>query len=310
MNSRQARLVGAGVTLLLALVFGAITGWVAPDGSGDAATTTPTSDTSVTPTPTESIEPTATKPTASRSPSIKPTVKPSESDAIPSDEPTVEPTLPPKPKPTPTSTDAPAVGGPALGPGGSGQGVAADPGINVPSSDSDGRADSYSDEGDSFSVAAAAAAFIGVLVTGFIMIVIFSMAARRDREDLETELQYDRSSASTGTRAMPTVAPTETRRGRQDRATLVDALIYVRDRATSTAISDRLAATLRSVGVVEESPVGDRFDPARHEAGGSELTTDPGLIDTVSGVEVVGYTDADGTVLRPPVVTVYRREGQ
>ncbi|MGH3428949.1 MAG: hypothetical protein ACRDQZ_15515 [Mycobacteriales bacterium] len=310
MNSRQARLVGAGVTLLLALVFGAITGWVAPNGRGDAATTTPTSDTSVTPTPTESLEPTATKPTVSRSPSIRPTAKPSESDAIPPEEPTAEPTIPTIPKPTTTPTEQQPLGGPAMDPSG-GHGAAADLGTDVPNGQRADRADSYSDEGDSFSVAAAAAAFIGVLVTGFIMIVIFSMAARRDREDVETELQpFGKPGASTGTRVMPTVPPTETRRGRQERATLVDALIYVRDRATSTAISDRLAATLRQVGVVEESPVGDRFDPARHEAGGSELTTDPDLIDTVSGVEVVGYTDADGTVLRPPVVTVYRREGQ
>jgi hypothetical protein len=91
-----------------------------------------------------------------------------------------------------------------------------------------------------------------------------------------------------------------------DRAALVRACIYVRDRVTSRALSDRLAAALRDAGVTVVEPVGDRFDPARHEAGGATPVADPSLTGTIAAVEVPGYIDRTGRVLRAPVVTVYQ----
>lgn len=91
-----------------------------------------------------------------------------------------------------------------------------------------------------------------------------------------------------------------------DRKTLVRACIYVRDRVTSRALSDRLAAALHEAGVASIEPVGDRFDPALHEAGGVTVPTDPALTGTIAAVEVPGYVDRGGRVLRPPIVTVYQ----
>jgi hypothetical protein len=94
---------------------------------------------------------------------------------------------------------------------------------------------------------------------------------------------------------------------RKDRATLVETCIYVRDRATSKAIADRLGWALQQVGVAEVTPTGVAFDPAHHEAGGAVATDDPRHAGTVAAVEIPGYTD-QGAVLRAPVVTVYRGE--
>jgi hypothetical protein len=91
-----------------------------------------------------------------------------------------------------------------------------------------------------------------------------------------------------------------------DRAALVRACIYVRDRVTSRALADRLAAALRDAGVTVVEPVGDRFDPSRHEAGGATPVSDPSLTGTIAAVEVPGYIDRSGRVLRAPVVTVYQ----
>jgi hypothetical protein len=94
-----------------------------------------------------------------------------------------------------------------------------------------------------------------------------------------------------------------------DRAALIRACIYVRDRVTSRALADRLAAALRDAGITVVEPVGDRFDPARHEAGGATPVTDPALTGTIAAVEVPGYVDRTGRVLRAPVVTVYQPGG-
>jgi molecular chaperone GrpE (heat shock protein) len=91
-----------------------------------------------------------------------------------------------------------------------------------------------------------------------------------------------------------------------DRKQLVDTLIYVRDRATSTALTDRIARDLQAIGVTEIRPNGEPFDPSRHEAGGSTDTTDPQQDGRIAAVETPGYLDR-GRVLRLPVVTVYRR---
>jgi hypothetical protein len=103
----------------------------------------------------------------------------------------------------------------------------------------------------------------------------------------------------------PAALPPETKRLTKERRTLVETCIYVRDRATSKAIGDRLAWALNEVGVVEDRPAGDVFSAARHEAGGTAPTDDRRLDGTIAAVEITGYTDR-GQVVRAPVVTVFR----
>jgi hypothetical protein len=106
--------------------------------------------------------------------------------------------------------------------------------------------------------------------------------------------------------AAPTaVAAPAAGRAEADRDALVRACIYVRDRLTSRALADRLGAALQEVGVSVVEPTGERFDPARHEAGGAAASDEPGRAGTIAAVEVPGYTDR-GRVLRAPVVTVYQ----
>src|SRR6266511_4220079 len=57
-------------------------------------------------------------------------------------------------------------------------------------------------------------------------------------------------------------AAAERRRAEADRAALVRACIYVRDRITSKALGDRLGAALQEAGVSVVEPAGQRFDPA------------------------------------------------
>jgi hypothetical protein len=91
-----------------------------------------------------------------------------------------------------------------------------------------------------------------------------------------------------------------------DRAALIQACIYVRDRTTSRALADRLGTALRDAGVRTVEPAGARFDPAQHEAGGAAPSGDPAKIGTIAAVEAPGYADRDGRLLRVPVVTVFQ----
>jgi hypothetical protein len=95
-------------------------------------------------------------------------------------------------------------------------------------------------------------------------------------------------------------------RAAEDRAALIKAAIYVRDRVTSKALADRLGAALHDAGVETLEPTGARFDPARHEAGGATPADDPARIGSIAAVEVPGYADRGGRILRAPVVTVYQ----
>jgi GrpE protein len=97
-------------------------------------------------------------------------------------------------------------------------------------------------------------------------------------------------------------------RAAADRAALVQACIYVRDRTTSAALADRLGAALQQAGVATVEPAGEAFDPARHEAGGTLPSRDPAQVGTIAAVEVPGYVDR-GQPLRAPVVTVYQPAG-
>lgn len=91
-----------------------------------------------------------------------------------------------------------------------------------------------------------------------------------------------------------------------ERRALLELLIYAWDRARSPGVWERLTTGLAAIGVIVERPDGAAFDPARHEVGGVQTTDDAALVDTVAETEVVGFTDR-GTVLREPIVVVYRR---
>lgn len=91
-----------------------------------------------------------------------------------------------------------------------------------------------------------------------------------------------------------------------DRRALVALCLYAYDRARSSGVAERIEEGLAAVGVTAVRPDGDRFDPSRHEAGGTEQTDDAELDGTIAETELTGFTDRD-TVLRPPVVIVYRR---
>jgi hypothetical protein len=152
-------------------------------------------------------------------------------------------------------------------------------------------------EASNFSVGTAAVGFLGAAVAGGLATAFLFLARRPD--------------GPAG--AVPVPVPADGALGRQleqvqaERGTLVQTCIYVRDRATSKAIADRLGWALQEVGVSTVAPTGATFDPAHHEAGGSTATAEPTKVGTIAAVEVPGYVDR-GVVVRAPVVTVYREE--
>lgn len=92
---------------------------------------------------------------------------------------------------------------------------------------------------------------------------------------------------------------------RTERARLIELCVYALDRARSTGVTERLTEGMREIGVAALRPDGERFNPARHEAGGTLPTDDPALDGTIAETEVPGFADRD-QVLRAPVVTVYQ----
>ncbi|MEV8514496.1 nucleotide exchange factor GrpE [Dactylosporangium sp. NPDC051484] len=143
---------------------------------------------------------------------------------------------------------------------------------------------------ESFGIKPALVGFVGTLLAGAALLLLLLLASR-----------------GSGAATAPVSAPPG--RGGQadaDRRALVQASIYVRDRVTSKALGDRLGAALQEAGVTILEPTGVRFDPAHHEAGGTTPTNDPSLSGQISGVEVPGYVDRDGRVLRAPIVTVFQ----
>jgi hypothetical protein len=148
---------------------------------------------------------------------------------------------------------------------------------------------------------AAAVALLGTGLAGFLVLGLMLLAGR-GRTAPAVPAVRPVSVPPVSAPPMSDAAP----RLDADRAALVRACIYVRDRVTSRALSDRLATALQDAGVVAVEPVGDRFDPGRHEAGGATPAADPSLTGTIAAVEVPGYVDRGGRVLRAPVVTVYQ----
>ncbi|MET7424933.1 nucleotide exchange factor GrpE [Dactylosporangium sp. NPDC005555] len=142
-----------------------------------------------------------------------------------------------------------------------------------------------------FGVTAAATAFVGALLVGAALLLLLLLSTRGGPRQVQVPV----AARGNGT------GPAD-----QDRRALVQACIYVRDRVTSKALGDRLGAALAEAGVTTLEPTGARFDPAHHEAGGAAPSADPALIGSIAAVEVPGYLDRDGRVLRAPIVTVYQ----
>ncbi len=156
----------------------------------------------------------------------------------------------------------------------------------------------------SFSVPTAAIGFLGAAIAGGVAVGLLFLS--------RGPAQPGGAASSSG--PVPGAGggdPGQARRLEQaeaERSSLVQTCVYVRDRATSKAIADALGRALQDVGVATVAPVGVRFDPAHHEAGGATPARDPAQAGTIAAVEVPGYLDR-GVVLRAPVVTVYREEG-
>ncbi|WP_228389570.1 nucleotide exchange factor GrpE [Cumulibacter manganitolerans] len=90
-----------------------------------------------------------------------------------------------------------------------------------------------------------------------------------------------------------------------ERAKMVDLLLYARDRVSSPAVAARMDDNLAQLGIQVLVPrVGERFDPQRHEASATVHTDDPAQQGTIAELELAGYADGD-RVVRHPVVTVF-----
>jgi molecular chaperone GrpE len=100
---------------------------------------------------------------------------------------------------------------------------------------------------------------------------------------------------------------TDLERALADRQALIQMCLYALDRARSGGVVERLEEGLAAIGVQALRPDGERFDPARHEAGGAIPTDDPALDGVVAETEVTGFADHD-RLLRAPIVTVYAKK--
>lgn len=120
----------------------------------------------------------------------------------------------------------------------------------------------------------------------------------------------DRGSAASDTDVHPLqqqVDVTDLERALADRQALIQMCLYALDRARSGGVVERLEEGLAAIGVQALRPDGERFDPARHEAGGAVPTDDPALDGVVAETEVTGFADHD-RLLRAPIVTVYAKK--
>ena len=145
----------------------------------------------------------------------------------------------------------------------------------------------------SFAVVAALAGFVGACITGLVPLAV---------------VMGRLSAAPANTGGVDGDAAATIEHLTNDRRSLVDTCIYVRDRVTSQAIADRIGASLETVGVTTLSPLGQRFDPTAHEAGGTTPAPDHQRDGVIAAVETVGYLD-HAVVVRHPIVTVYRAQG-
>jgi molecular chaperone GrpE (heat shock protein) len=117
----------------------------------------------------------------------------------------------------------------------------------------------------------------------------------------------DSGSVASDTDVHPLQQVTDLERALADRQALIQMCLYALDRARSGGVVERLEEGLAAIGVQALRPDGERFDPARHEAGGAVPTDDPALDGLVAETEVTGFADHD-RLLRAPIVTVYAKK--
>lgn len=117
----------------------------------------------------------------------------------------------------------------------------------------------------------------------------------------------DRGAAASDTDVHPLQQVSDLERALADRQALIQMCLYALDRARSGGVVERLEEGLAAIGVQALRPDGERFDPARHEAGGAVPTEDPALDGIVAETEVTGFADHD-RLLRAPIVTVYAKK--
>src|SRR3954468_3608348 len=117
----------------------------------------------------------------------------------------------------------------------------------------------------------------------------------------------DGGSVASDTGVQPLQQVSDLERALADRHALIQMCLYALDRARSGGVVERLEEGLAAIGVQALRPDGQRFDPARHEAGGAIPTEDPALEGIVAETEVTGFADHD-RLLRAPIVTVYAKK--
>jgi molecular chaperone GrpE len=117
----------------------------------------------------------------------------------------------------------------------------------------------------------------------------------------------ERGSAASDTDVHPLQQVEDLERALADRQALIQMCLYALDRARSGGVVERLEEGLAAIGVQALRPDGERFDPARHEAGGAVPTDDPALDGVVAETEITGFADHD-RLLRAPIVTVYAKK--
>ncbi|GAB3139978.1 nucleotide exchange factor GrpE [Amycolatopsis sp. NPDC004378] len=138
-------------------------------------------------------------------------------------------------------------------------------------------------------------------------IAAVSIAAIIEEADAEKGTEAGTPASDTDVHPLQQVATSELDRALADRQALIQMCLYALDRARSGGVVERLEEGLAAVGVQALRPDGERFDPARHEAGGAVPTDDPALDGIVAETEVTGFADHD-RLLRAPVVTVYAKK--
>lgn len=277
MPTSYVRLIVVGLTFVLAVFTGLVTGFVAGGPGCDEVTPAPASNNISTPPP-STVTPGNPVPGEASGPAA-PNNNPSQAGA------------------TTTTGDL--------------------PGLNESLTDT---ALFAADNCSGFSALTAVFGFLGSLFTGAVIggVALFlprpepAAVVDPNHAALAAARAVGHNRASTATGSHPVVVDPgstgvspDTKRLATERKTLVETCIYVRDRATSKAIGDRLAWALSEVGVVEDRPTGESFDTARHEAGGTAPTEDRQMEGKIAAVEISGYTDR-GHVVRAPVVTVFQ----
>ncbi|MCD0442758.1 nucleotide exchange factor GrpE [Glycomyces sp. A-F 0318] len=151
-----------------------------------------------------------------------------------------------------------------------------------------------------------AVAAASVLVTAVVAVLAGRSIAPKAAEGPQAPLLVPAPAAGTGNIPVGQLAePARTAQSTADRTVLVEACIWMRDRATSPALAQHLDGAFAKVGVAQVDATGQRFDPAVHEAGSVIAATNPAEDGIIARTETPGYLDR-GRLLRHPIVTVFR----